>query len=91
MNNENEGKTEDKSEEDCPAELIQLFDASKSEWRKAIIKQFIELHEWRQAVTRKLSRISLYEKIIIVILSIIGTAIIQDMVVPILLEYLAIL
>lgn len=69
-------------DEDCPSELIELFDASKSEWRKAIIKQFIELHEWRQDVTRKLTKINRYEKLILAVLTIIGTTYVSQVIVP---------
>lgn len=88
--NMSEEKEKETLPEDCPAELVELFDASKSEWRKGIIKQFIEFHEWRQNITRRLKRIGLYEKIIIGILSLIGAAIISDTVVPIMMKWLGI-
>lgn len=78
-----------KLKNDCPAELVELFDASKSDWRKAIIKQFIELHEWRQDITRKLIKINRYEKLILGVLSIIGTAYVSQIIIPHLLEFLA--
>jgi len=82
-------ENEIKNEEDCPAELINLFDSSKSEWRKAVIKEFIELHKWRQNMTRKLGRIMTYEKIIIALLTIIGGAVVSQWVIPKILEVLA--
>lgn len=74
-------------EEDCPAELINLFDASSSAWRKAVIKQFIELHGWRVLMTHKLGRLERYEKIIITLLIItVGAAFTE--VIPSLIEAL---
>lgn len=84
-----EKKEDENLPEDCPAELVELFDASKSEWRKAIIKQFIELHEWRNNITRKLTKINRYEKVILAVLSIIGTAYISQIAIPRLMELLA--
>lgn len=42
---------------DCPVELLDLLEASQSKWRKAVVKQFIDQHEWRTKVEGKLERI----------------------------------
>lgn len=70
MNEEEDVNLEDLAvTDDCPAELVGLFDASKSAWRKAVIKQFIELHDWKGMVKRRLARIEKYEKIILALLA----------------------
>jgi len=55
--------------DDCPAELVGVFDSSKSTWRKAVIKEFISLHDWKGMVKRRLTRIERYEKIIIALIA----------------------
>jgi len=59
-------------EDDCPEALVKLFDASKSDWRKAVINEFIWLHDWKLKVTQRLEKIEKYEKIIIAILGVIA-------------------
>lgn len=71
---------EKNKEEDCPAELIELFDASKGAWRKGVIKQFMESHEWRKETDRKLATIHKYEKAAVALLIIIATAIIAQVI-----------
>ncbi len=39
---------------DCPAELIDLLEASQSKWRKGVIKQFIADHLWKKTIEHKL-------------------------------------
>jgi len=78
---------EEKKEEDCPLELVELFDASKGAWRKGVIKQFMESHEWRQETDRKLAKIHRYEKVAVALLVIIGTTVLTQ-VIPLLIERL---
>jgi len=72
---------------DCPAELVDLFDASKSAWRKAVIKEFISLHDWKTAVTTRLARIETYEKVIIGLLVVI-VGVFAKTILPEVFEYL---
>lgn len=42
-------------EEDCPAELIDLYESTESQWRKGVIKEFIQDHIWKKGVDKELT------------------------------------
>lgn len=71
---------EKNKEKDCPAELVELFDASKGAWRKGVIKQFMESYEWRKETDRKLATIHRYEKAVVALLLLIVTAVLTQIV-----------
>lgn len=54
--------------EDCPAELIDLFESSTSSWRKGVIKEFIAISRFRALVSQKLSRMEKEQVAIIALL-----------------------
>jgi len=78
---------EKNKEDDCPAELVELFDSSKSDWRKGVIKQFMESHEWRQETNRRLKRMERYEKIAVALLSVIGSTLVIQAI-PLIMQFL---
>lgn len=54
--------------DDCPAELIDLLEASQSKWRKGLVKEFILDHIWKKNVENKLKRLSRENKGIMLLL-----------------------
>lgn len=42
---------------DCPSELIDLLEAKPSEWRRGVVKQFIEGYLMRKKIENKLKKL----------------------------------